>query len=288
MGVSRHESEILKRLPGATPSGGAGWYRIECPICPEVLGKSGGDTMGVKGTGHYHCFRCGARGRVRGADAHLAGAEPLDPADFDRDDRPMQPPNGYLNLADADTRSAMITSRARAYLESRGLGPRHWKAFDVGCVLGGFWGGRIIVPLKDAKGRWLGFVARTYVGHEPKYLYPKGMPRALWNPDALHSTEYLVVVEGVFDALPHALRQDVVATLGAPTDEHIEQLGQVDVPIVLALDADAARKARAFQVRLKAVWERRVALLPLPPGTDPGDMGPRTFEEMCQDAANRC
>jgi DNA primase len=144
---------------------------------------------------------------------------------------------------------------------------------------------RIMFPIRDARGRTIGFGGRTLGEGEPKYLnspetvlFHKG--RELYGlyeaRQALRHIEQLVVVEGYMDAVAlsrHGI-DFAVATLGtATTSEHLNRLFRLTDNVCFAFDGDrAGRKAawRALENALPLIREgRQVRFLFLPEGHDP-------------------
>jgi DNA primase len=144
---------------------------------------------------------------------------------------------------------------------------------------------RIMFPIRDARGRTIGFGGRTLGDGEPKYLnspetvlFHKG--RELYGlyeaRQALRHIEQLVVVEGYMDAVAlsrHGI-DFAVATLGtATTSEHLNRLFRLTDNVCFAFDGDrAGRKAawRALENSLPLIREgRQVRYLFLPEGHDP-------------------
>ena len=248
------------------------WVRASCPDCIDRISKSGGLTLGViqqdSGALFYHCFRCLTRGVVA-YDADLDSAKRPEKAIS----KPLylQPPADFLSVSEELGFSSYLAKR---YLQARGVSPSIWRHYDLHFATGGYWSGRLIIPHKDSHGNWLGWIARDYTGKKPaKYLYPKGMIRTLWNPKALESSEYLVVVEGAFDAFPLYTHYPTVATLGSPSRTHTEQLASSRArKIVLCFDADAIRKTQALHATLTALYGKDTVIAHLPPGRDPGDL----------------
>lgn len=145
---------------------------------------------------------------------------------------------------------------------------------------------RIMFPIRDRKGRVIGFGGRVMTAdEEPKYLnspetavFNKGKELyGLWeaksSPDHLAK---LVVVEGYMDvvALAQAGINNVVAILGtALTAENIKLLFRLVSEIIFCFDADnAGRKAawRALEVCLPNITPNvKVNFLFLPEAEDP-------------------
>jgi DNA primase len=144
---------------------------------------------------------------------------------------------------------------------------------------------RIMFPIRDARGRTIGFGGRTLGDGEPKYLnspetvlFHKG--RELYGlyeaRQALRHIECLVVVEGYMDAVALARHgiDFAVATLGtATTGEHLNRLFRLTDNVCFAFDGDrAGRKAawRALENALPLIREgRQVRFVFLPEGHDP-------------------
>jgi len=144
---------------------------------------------------------------------------------------------------------------------------------------------RLMFPIRDARGRCIGFGGRTLGDGEPKYLnspetvlFHKGRELyGLWEArQALRNIERLVVVEGYMDVVALARNgiDFAVATLGtATTTEHLNRLFRMTDDVAFCFDGDrAGRKAawRALETALPLVREgRQVKFVFLPDGEDP-------------------
>ena len=144
---------------------------------------------------------------------------------------------------------------------------------------------RIMFPIRDARGRTIGFGGRALGDGEPKYLNSpetvlshKG--RELYGlyeaRQALRQIDQLVVVEGYMDAVALARHgiDFAVATLGtATTPEHLNRLFRLTENVCFAFDGDrAGRKAawRALENALPQIREgRQIRFMFLPEGHDP-------------------
>jgi DNA primase len=144
---------------------------------------------------------------------------------------------------------------------------------------------RVMFPIRDARGRTIGFGGRTMGDGEPKYLnspetvlFHKG--RELYGlyeaRQALRHIERLVVVEGYMDTVAMARHgiDFAVATLGtATTDEHLNRLFRLTDNAYFAFDGDRAGKKaawRALENALPHIREgRQVRFVFLPDGYDP-------------------
>ncbi|HEY5708364.1 MAG TPA: DNA primase [Solirubrobacterales bacterium] len=210
--------------------------------------------------------------------------------------------------------------RAREYLGQRGLGEEVLRAFDVGyapsawdkvllrgqragfqveelrgvgLVQRGRGGGeydrfrsRIMFPIRDRRGRTLGFGGRAmrsdqgakYVNtaetdffHKSTMLYGIDLAKA-----AIAKAGRAVVVEGYTDvlALYQAGIEEAVGVMGtAITEEQVAALSGMVDEVVLALDADAAgQEAMLRAQRVAAGRKMRLRVAAMPAGEDPAEM----------------
>ena len=144
---------------------------------------------------------------------------------------------------------------------------------------------RILFPIRDARGRTLGFGGRVLGDDQPKYLNSPETPvfhkgRELYGlyeaRPHLRGGAPLLVVEGYMDvvALAQFGIRNAVATLGtAVTGDHIHKLFRHAGELVFCFDGDAAgRRAagRALELCLPALGDgRAVRFMFLPEGDDP-------------------
>lgn len=148
--------------------------------------------------------------------------------------------------------------------------------------------GRLMIPIRDARGRTIAFGGRILDTGEPKYLNSPDTPlfdkgRTLYNLDraapAARKAGRVLVVEGYMDviALAQAGIAEAVAPLGtALTEAQLERLWRmVDVPI-LCFDGDGAGQKAALRAAQRALPMlapgRSLAFVTLPQGQDPDDL----------------
>ncbi len=148
--------------------------------------------------------------------------------------------------------------------------------------------GRLTFPVRDSEGRLIAFGGRILGDGEPKYLNsPESVlfhkRSTLFCLDrarrAIADDVEAVVVEGYFDCFSLHLVGiiNVVATLGtALTSDHARLLRRrlgADGRVVLCYDADSAgRRAAATGAKVLLEAGVAVAVVGLPPGTDPDDV----------------
>lgn len=281
----------------------AGWWRTECPHCEDETGSAdkrrslamfGGprNTPEDPPIGYYKCWRCETKGFLADVD-ELQAADAVERLEKVDEPAPvMQLPDEFIPLSSG----AMCVSPAGQYMARRGVGDEAVAEAYVGTALTGFWGGRIIVPLyaleltphNNAHSDWVlqGFVARDLTGKSPmKYMYPKGMQRGstLFNLAALDkdTVDPLIVVEGVFDALPHW--PNAVACLGKPTMAQHTLLKRTTRPIVVIMDGDAWREGWALAQHF-VISGKVAASVRLLAGKDPGDIPREVLWKMATEA----
>lgn len=164
---------------------------------------------------------------------------------------------------------------------------------------------RIVFPIRDLRGRTLGFGGRVMGDAKPKYLNSPETPvfhkgRELYG---LHEArqapgrlERLLIVEGYMDVL--ALAQfgirNVVATLGtATTEDHLQRLFRLVPDVVFCFDGDRAGRQAALKAMNTAlplmIDGRQARFLFLPEGEDPDSMvrseGAAVFEQRIECAS---
>ena len=227
--------------------------------------------------------------------------------------------------------------KARDYLTGRGLGEEVLRTFGVGyapsawdkllvrgqragfsveelrgvgLVQRGRSGGdydrfreRIMFPIRDRRGRVLGFGGRAmrsdqgakYVNtgeteffHKSQILY--GVDRA---KAAIAKAGRAVVVEGYTDvlALHQAGMEEAVAVMGtAITGEQVAALSGMVDEVILALDADSAGQEAMLRAQSVAAGRRmRLRVAAMPAGEDPAEMmaadgGPERFRSILEKA----
>lgn len=258
-----------------------------CPFCEERAGKVDteykltfklqGETKDGKPLSPenavYSCYRCGSKGY---GDFSWLEAPEVKVEEVIPD---LGPPEGFTLLKDC-SRSVTMHNYVDHFLQ-RGVLEQAAKVGAGGCATG-FYRGRVIVPYTDARDRWLGFAARTIIGQDRKYLYPRGMNRrdALWGVRYLPADKQpVLVVEGVFDALP--LFPRAVATLGkSVTEQQLYAIAALKRPIIPCLDGDAWEEAQQLGLRLKMAGAEVPAWAHLPPMEDPGTLGWRVLDHL--------
>ncbi len=147
---------------------------------------------------------------------------------------------------------------------------------------------RIIFPIKDRRGRIIGFGGRVLGDEVPKYLNSPETP-AFHKSEALYglyearkikdTAHFIIVVEGYMDVVALAQHgiENVVATLGtATTSQHIQQLYRYTQEIVFCFDGDRAGRDAAWRAAQQTIPLFKdgceAKFLFLPQGEDPDSL----------------
>jgi DNA primase len=148
--------------------------------------------------------------------------------------------------------------------------------------------GRLTFPIRDVRGRVIGFSARILGAGEPKYLNSPDTPlfdkgRTLFNLDKAlptsRSSRRVIVVEGQMDviALDQVGIEEAVAPLGtAMTEAQLGLLWRLSPSPILCFDGDAPGQKAAVRAALRALPfvgpDRSLGFVTLPAGQDPDDV----------------
>jgi DNA primase len=148
--------------------------------------------------------------------------------------------------------------------------------------------GRLMIPIRDPRGRVIAFGGRILGAGEPKYLNSPDTPlfdkgRTLYNLDragtVARKSQCLVVVEGYLDVImmTQAGIEDVVAPLGtALTEPQIEQLWRYTSTPILCFDGDSAGQKASIRAAKRALPMLKpgfsIDFVKLVEGQDPADM----------------
>lgn len=147
---------------------------------------------------------------------------------------------------------------------------------------------RIMFPIKDRRGRVIGFGGRALADEIPKYLNTPETP-IFHKSDALYgmydarknkeTSESIIVVEGYMDVVALTQNQifNVVATLGtATTAQHIQQLFRYTQQVIFCFDGDRAGRDAAWRAAQQTIPLFKDGLeakfLFLPQGEDPDSL----------------
>ena len=150
---------------------------------------------------------------------------------------------------------------------------------------------RLIFPIRDTRGRVIGFGGRALGDGKPKYLNSPQTPLFEKNTvlyaidmarDAIKQAGQVVIVEGYVDAViahQYGTKQTVACIGSAITEKHIQQIKKLTKQVTLALDPDAAGSAateHGIQEAQKG-FDKKIVAVPLAGNATPqrrGKSGP--------------
>lgn len=200
-------------------------------------------------------------------------------------------PDGWTTLTDAFQKRGIAGSLLVQLGLAKEKNGRYYDAFRR----------RVIFPIRDGRGRIVGFGGRVLDDSKPKYLNSPETPifnkrKLLFAMDLSHEAIYkkkqAILVEGYMDVISLHNRgiTNVVASLGtAFTVEQARLLQRQASDLVLAYDMDAAgRKATLRALEIGRGLHLHIRVLSLPQGKDPDEyikhFGPEALQKAVQEA----
>jgi DNA primase len=145
--------------------------------------------------------------------------------------------------------------------------------------------GKLMFPIRDIKGRTIGFGARVLDDSLPKYVNSPQTPTfdksgTLYGIDlaaaSIRKQDTAIIMEGYMDVITAHQNgiTNVVASMGtAVTETQVNILKKLSKNLILALDADAAgEEAMLRTVSYENTLNAEVRVIILPQGKDPDDV----------------
>jgi DNA primase len=149
---------------------------------------------------------------------------------------------------------------------------------------------RLIFPIRDTRGRVIGFGGRALGDGQPKYLNSPQTPLFEKNSvlyaldmarDAIKQAKQVVIVEGYVDAViahQFGTKQTVACIGSAITEKHIQQLKKLTKQVTLALDPDAAGATATEHGIQEALKTFDRTIVPVPVGSTVANNGRKRHE----------
>jgi len=208
---------------------------------------------------------------------------------------------GEQRLGYAPRGTAFLDAMRKLGLEERILLEAGLLARREDGTLGPRFRSRLLFPIRDLRGRVVGFGGRILGPGEPKYLNSPESPifhkgSMLYNlnhaKQAIRKENVVLLVEGFFDVLRLVLAgtDHVVAPMGtALTPEQAALLRRFAPVVVLLYDSDSAGLRATFRAADECLRHRlRVSVATLPEGEDPDTLvrkgGAAALEPILKDA----
>lgn len=264
-------------------------YYICCPFCHHVTSKQP-DTkfhLGISPAtkNKYHCYRCSSSGDIidfvskidkkpKKEVVHwLIRQSKLHPTEKNIKKEVEDDSINYISLPSLyiPIESNELPKMVKKYIKKRRLTIDQCKQYDIGyCTLGNYCH-RLIVPIRF-NNRVATFIARdmTGIAEKPKmYPYDSPVSQILFNWDIAKTKDFIVICEGVFDAI--RVGERAVALLGSSmSDEQLDLISSRPFKkIYICLDYDALKKSKKILSRLFTFFDAYITHLPQ--DKDPAD-----------------
>ena len=187
-------------------------------------------------------------------------------------------PNEFLSLANKGR--SLLSTKARNYLNRRGITDEDILFWKIGYCPSGEYAGRIIIPSFNEDGDCNYFIGRTYQSDWRKYMNPQAAKsKIVFNELYIDWDEDLVLTEGVFDAI--VAGKNSVPILGSSLKEQsrlFKKIIENDTPVYVALDPDAEEKASSLIQNL-IKYGAEVYKIQVSPYNDVGEMPKKEFQK---------
>ncbi len=185
-------------------------------------------------------------------------------------------PNEFLSLA--NKARSLLSTKARNYLNRRGITDEDILFWKIGYCPSGEYAGRIVIPSFNEDGDCNYFIGRTYQNDWRKYMNPQAAKsKIVFNELYIDWDEDLVLTEGVFDAI--VAGKNSVPILGSSLKEQsrlFKKIIENDTPVYVALDPDAEEKASSLVQNL-IKYGAEVYKIQVSPYNDVGEMPKKEF-----------
>jgi DNA primase len=245
-------------------------YSFNCPTCAaekgvEADGKGNLEVNLQKGV--YHCWSCGETHGTHGSLPKMVkffGSEKqvkrlsvlgfkIKKNKVELDVDKIELPEGFKSFKTENPKSIEY-KQAWNYLKKRGITKEIAFKHNMGYVLKGEYGGRIIIPSYDKDGEINYFVSRTYTNQRPKYKNPdsqKFTPKEeiIFNEKFINWDGTVYLVEGPFD---HIVLHNSIPMLGKVISPKLQMeiLEKLKGDLVLLLDSDAWNDLKRLYAKL--------------------------------------
>jgi len=185
-------------------------------------------------------------------------------------------PKEFISLC--NKRLPISSQRPLAYLKSRGVTKYDIQLWKIGYCNEGRYSGRIIIPSFNNNGDCNYFVARSYVGHNRKYLNPPCGRNIIFNELMVDWDEPIVLVEGIFDAI--VAGSNAIPVLGSTMRSEsklFQALAINDTEVYIAFDDDAEKKTRQIMKNMLQ-YDMEVYKIDTSAIEDVGSMNKKEFD----------
>ena len=200
----------------------------------------------------------------------------------EEEEQTVELPKEFISLC--NKRLPISSQRPLAYLKSRGFTQRDIHLWKVGYCNEGRYGGRIIIPSFNNNGDCNYFIARSYVGHNRKYLNPPCGRDIIFNELMIDWDEPVVLVEGIFDAI--VAGENAIPILGSTLRKEsklFQALAINDAQVYMALDHDAQKKSN-YMIQSMLKYDMEIFKVNTSLIEDVGSITTQHFKELMETA----
>jgi DNA primase len=288
MSKSYNISKLLKKYNLTYRQSGAGKeVMLNCLFHDDTKHKL---SINVN-TGAWQCWSCREHGSLRDLVKKIAQLKKttINISDFKGDYVPKPAavaineeiripwPEAYQPLYEAKSPAMLY---AKNYVLKRGLTEEQIAYYKIGYCQTGRYSGRIIVPVLDARGELVSFIARDCTGTlKPKVLTPPslegrhGIKDYVFNLHRAALTGHVLIGEGVFDSISLGVRGVCLFGKSASQIQIAKIINKKLKRVTICLDPDAQLEANILANQLIGHCPD-VRIVALPEGTDPNSVDP--------------
>lgn len=190
-------------------------------------------------------------------------------------------PEGFKSFLSKER--SLTKDYALSFLKKRGLTREDLILFKIGYTEVGKYRNRIIIPSFDANGDLNFFVGRTFFDDDIKYKNGRFEKDIIFNELLIDWKKPVLLTEGPFDAI--AAGDNAIPIQGTYLSESsklVKKLVSSNVPVYLALDADARR----YRIKLAASLMKYGIQCFDVPLNDKKDIGEMTREDIQKAISN--
>lgn len=276
-------SSVLEAIEGLRPQG-EGWVYAICPYCGEANSSKRRLSFNLE-SGWYRCWNPGCEIDSEAGFLVTNWVSVPSTRKLVAERPQLKLPEEFVCLTDSvRIRVSPIGSRYYRYYVKRQVSDRAIVEMELGYCDEGPYGGMVVVPVRLA-GKLEGYAGRSIYGKRFKNAKnEEGGHRAILNGDILliETDEPCYCVEGPFDTLRHY--PYAVGFLGKPTHDQIDLLQEAKRPLLIALDADAAKESWALACKLRIFCGVDAVPVILRAGMDPGATSSEELARLAWDA----
>lgn len=256
----------LKAIQTGTPNE----ISLCCPFCVR-RGQTSDTRFRLSVNTHKnaaYCFNCHWSSRHALQALKIAGAEGI------LEEEVIIPPTIQLpdDFEPLEASTDDWIEQGYEYVKKRGMTDKQIARYHVGLSMTGRAAGRVVFPIFHDR-KLVGWSGRSLIKREPKWLHSKGLVYGYPVVDSLHR-DWLVVVEGIFDALAVGRQYRAYGLLGTHlTDTRLRPL-KFYGKILLWLDPDRAGIAATIAIAERLTQEQKELHVVMPKvwKVDPSDL----------------